>query len=265
MEQITTKPSICKVVISPGRAEPSDASEIKMQLVFGDLARIVEVRKNWTKIAVERYPYECWVDTKQFEIISEEEYLQLKSSPIIRVADIVSSIRNLENKELTHLVKGCILPNYQGHQFQLGKTKFEYFGNTNENYKCTRENIVKEALSYLNSPYLWGGNSPYGIDCSGLTQMVYSLYGIQIPRDAYQQGGAGETIHLIEEAKPGDLAFFDNSEGRITHVGIILENNRIIHASGHVRIDKLDHQGIYKQEIGDYTHKLRIIKRFIED
>ena len=265
MEEALNTPSICKVVISPGRAEPADESEIKMQILFGHLARILEVRKNWTKISIEDYEYECWVDTKHFEIVSEDEYSKIKSDKTVRVADITSSIRNTENKELTHLVKGCILPNYQGHKFTLGKTEFEYFGNTNENYSCTKENIEKEALSYLNSPYLWGGNSPYGIDCSGLMQEVYSLYGIQIPRDAYQQGTVGETINLIEESQPGDMAFFDNSEGRITHVGFILEGNKIIHASGHVRIDKIDHQGIFKEEIGKYTHKLRIIKRLINN
>jgi len=113
---------------------------------------------------------------------------------------------------------------------------------------------------YLNAPYLWGGRSPLGIDCSGFTQMVYRLQGINLPRDAYQQADVGTTLSFVDESEPGDLAFFDNNEGKIVHVGIILEDNHIIHASGKVRIDRIDQQGIFNTEIGTHTHKLRLIK-----
>ena len=113
---------------------------------------------------------------------------------------------------------------------------------------------------YLNAPYLWGGRSPLGIDCSGFTQMVYRLQGINLPRDAYQQAHIGTTLSFVDESEPGDLAFFDNKDGEIVHVGIILEENHIIHASGKVRIDRIDQQGIFNSEIGSHTHKLRLIK-----
>ena len=123
-----------------------------------------------------------------------------------------------------------------------------------------KKKLIENALMYLNAPYLWGGRSPLGIDCSGFTQMVYRLQGINLPRDAYQQAEVGTTLSFIEESDPGDLAFFDNNEGKITHVGIILEENHIIHASGKVRIDRIDQQGIFNTEIGTHTHKLRLIK-----
>ena len=116
---------------------------------------------------------------------------------------------------------------------------------------------------YLDAPYLWGGRSPFGIDCSGLVQMTYKLSGIKLPRDAGQQASCGTTINLLSEAQAGDLAFFDNEEGIITHVGIILPNNQIIHASGRVRVDSLDHEGIYNVKKKQYSHKLRLIKRII--
>ncbi|MFM7813326.1 MAG: C40 family peptidase [Flavobacteriales bacterium] len=120
-------------------------------------------------------------------------------------------------------------------------------------------------MSYLGAPYLWGGRTILGIDCSGFSQVVYRILGQSIPRDAWQQAGLGEEVSFVDEAQPGDLAFFDNAEGKIIHVGLILDrledSLRIIHASGMVRIDTLDHQGIFNQETGEYSHNLRIIKR----
>jgi len=256
------KYGICQVVISPGRLEPADESEIRMQLVFGDLVRIIEVQDNWTQLEMVKYDYSCWVDTKHIAILNETEFNSILNQKEVRVRDYASSILN-ENNEIIHLVKGCILPNYKDKKLFFGSQSFTFLGNTNENISKSKNEIVKTALEYLNSPYLWGGNSPYGIDCSGLTQMSYSLHGTQIPRDASEQVKIGETIQLVEESEPGDLAYFDNKEGIITHVGIILGNNEIIHASGHTRIDKLDHQGIYRKDFGRYTHNLRIIKKII--
>ena len=123
--------------------------------------------------------------------------------------------------------------------------------------------MIKTAFSYLNAPYLWGGKTPFGIDCSGFSQMVYKLNGIQLKRDASQQAKQGATLSFIEESEPGDLAFFDNKEGAITHVGILLQDHRIIHAHGKVRIDLIDQTGIYNKEIQNHSHKLRMIKKII--
>ena len=137
-----------------------------------------------------------------------------------------------------------------------------YEGKITEGLK-DKSQLLKTAFSYLNAPYLWGGKTPFGIDCSGFTQMVYKLNGYRILRDASQQATQGEALSFIEESEPGDLAFFDNSEGHITHVGIIMPNNYIIHAHGKVRIDRLDHSGIYNEEKRQHTHKLRVIKKII--
>lgn len=128
-----------------------------------------------------------------------------------------------------------------------------------------RELIIEYALMYYNTPYLWGGRSPYGIDCSGLAQIVYRIAGIDLPRDASQQVNYGQNFSFVEEALPGDLAFFGDDAGAITHVGILWEQNRIIHASGRVRVDKIDHQGIFNEELKRYTHNLKVIKRVIND
>ena len=123
--------------------------------------------------------------------------------------------------------------------------------------------LIDTAFLYLNTPYLWGGRTPFGIDCSGFTQMVYKLNGFKLERDASQQALQGEPLSFIEESEAGDLAFFDNDEGVITHVGIIMEDNYIIHSSGKVRIDRVDHLGIFNPDTQRHTHKLRVIKMYI--
>ena len=129
--------------------------------------------------------------------------------------------------------------------------------------KKTAHDIISTAYLFLHAPYLWGGKSPFGIDCSGFTQLVYKLNGYKLPRDAYQQVELGMPLSFVEEAEAGDLAFFDNEEGKIVHVGILLGDNRIIHASGCVKTDPFDHYGIFSAERGGYTHNLRVIKNIL--
>jgi len=158
---------------------------------------------------------------------------------------------------------GSTLPFYSNKSLSFGGNKYSFEGNTVLASAKRPENITLQAQLYLNSPYLWGGKSPFGIDCSGLTQIVYKMCGYQLRRDANQQAEQGETISFLEECKPGDLAFFDNEDGKIIHVGIITHGNNIIHASGKVRLDKLDHQGIFNGETKKYSHNLRLLKRIV--
>ena len=129
--------------------------------------------------------------------------------------------------------------------------------------KNKKAKLLEIASLYLNAPYLWGGKTPFGIDCSGFTQLVYKLCGYSLLRDARDQATQGEVLSFIEESEPGDLAFFDNEEGSIVHVGIIMNDYNIIHAHGKVRIDTLDHSGIYNNDLNKHTHSLRYIKKII--
>jgi cell wall-associated NlpC family hydrolase len=126
-----------------------------------------------------------------------------------------------------------------------------------------RRSIIRDAEDLIETPYLWGGRSQWGIDCSGFVQLVYRLSGLLMPRDASEQAKLGNTMSFISEAQPGDLAFFDNEEGNIVHVGIVYSPNEIIHASKKVRIDRIDHNGIYNDELKKYTHQLRVMKNVI--
>jgi cell wall-associated NlpC family hydrolase len=163
------------------------------------------------------------------------------------------------------LEPGCEIfdPNFLNLTFTAGTGSFKASPEFDESFITTADSITDTALRFINSPYIWGGRIPSGIDCSGLTQLVYKIHGIKIPRDSWQQSEIGETVSFITETRPGDLVFFDNEKGIITHVGIIFSAGLVIHASGRVRIDTIDHQGIFKKEIGGYSHHLRLIKRII--
>jgi ribosomal protein L24 len=248
------KYGLCNLSIVPLRFEDSDRSEMVSQVIYGDLFEIIEVTKKWCKIRLSTDQYEGWIDSKQFVSISETEFEHLSKLPLKLSTHLLDVITTSSNTLLPiSLGSNVSVSNFLNHSFE---------GDTNDN-SFNKGNIIETAQMYLNSPYLWGGKTPFGIDCSGFTQMVYKLNGIILQRDASQQVTQGEVLSFIEESEPGDLAFFDNDEGIITHVGIILENNRIIHAHGKVRIDKLDHSGIFNIEKKIHTHKLRIIKRVV--
>lgn len=245
----------------PGRANPSDKSEMVTQLLFGDIFSIIEKQEKFLKIKTHFDQYECWICTKQYNKLSEAEFNQLANSPYQCTTDLVQVIEYHNN--YVPIVQGSTLPYYKNGVFTINNQQVKYNGECSVPTKIgSKDKIVDDALMYLNAPYLWGGKSPFGIDCSGFSQIVYKVNNIVIPRDAYQQAELGSSYAFVEEAEAGDLAFFDNEEGHITHVGILLGNNKIIHASGKVRIDRLDHQGIYNEELNSYTHKLRIIKNF---
>jgi hypothetical protein len=251
--------AICNLSAIPMRLEPSDRSEIVSQVLFGEHFEIIEQVKQWSKIKLHYDAYEGWIDSKQYQIISEENFELLSKEAIILNADLVEYI-TAPNNILLPITLGASL-SFLNHA-DINSTNYDFEGLRVSGVK-PKDNLVKTAYQYLNSPYLWGGKTPFGIDCSGFTQMVYKLNGYKLLRDASQQSTQGEVLSFIEESEPGDLAFFDNEEGKIIHVGIMLENNYIIHASGKVRIDRLDHLGIYNAEINRHTHRLRVIKKII--
>ena len=232
-------------------------------MIFGDLLHISHIENNWLLIKTLHDNYEGWVDIKQIRIINHDKFYELKNNQSVYLTGICGKATS-ESGKIINLVSGSRLHNYKNNSTEISHVRYVVTGEVQSNISERKaENIVRICMGYLGAPYLWGGRSPYGIDCSGFTQIVFKIDGIDIGRDAYLQSELGETISFINEIKIGDLAFFDNEEENITHVGIILDNNHIIHASGEVRIDNIDHHGIYNEELKKYTHKLRIIKRII--
>ncbi|REC53680.1 hydrolase Nlp/P60 [Chryseobacterium piscium] len=234
---------ICIVTVAPVRAENSDKAEIVTEILYGESADIVEVNKNWTKIKMHYDGYEGWMDTKQIKPVTEE---YLANRKVTLITEDFSSIMTLEGKTL----------------LSMG-SEVEFPAVASRRSHDVRESIALTAKEFLNIPYLWGGKSFFAVDCSGFVQLVYKIHNVKMPRDTYQQAEVGETLSFVEESQPGDLAFFENSEGKIIHVGIMLDNQKIIHASGKVRIDTLDSSGIFNKEMNKHTHKLRVIKSIL--
>lgn len=232
--------AICTVTVAPVRADHSDKAEIVTQILFGESFDILEVQKNWTRIKMHYDGYEGWMDTKQYRIVNAADLESRKTSII---TEDFSSVMMRDGKTLLSMgseVEFPVVMSRRSHDL--------------------RESIALTAKEFLNVPYLWGGKSFFGVDCSGFVQLVYKIHNQKMPRDAYQQAEVGELLNFVEEARPGDLAFFENSEGKIIHVGIMLEDQKIIHASGKVRIDTLDSSGIFNHEMNKHTHKLRFVK-----
>lgn len=243
------------------RAAPLDASEMMSQVLFGEIFTILEKQKNWSKIKLTFDGHEGFIDNKQFEEITEDLFLKLSESDAIYSGEILDFIATAKNELLTIPI-GATLPFYENNQLQINSKNYVFDGQTFTG-KLPKNEIIQKAFIFLNAPYLWGGKSPFGIDCSGFTQMVYKLCGYPLFRDAKQQAMQGEGLSFIEESEPGDLAFFDNEEGEIVHVGIILQDYHIIHAHGKVRVDTLDHSGIFNTDLQKHTHQLRVIKKII--
>lgn len=241
----------CIVAQSPMRSEPSDKSEMVSQMLFGESCTILLQKESWLHIASTHDGYEGWVDAKHFLV-------HVDSAPLAPIA--AASIWKDEQSYVHRLSPGALVA--------ADCTTFSIQGKTFEplHIDPLPKDILSFAQQFLGTPYLWGGRSLFGIDCSGYTQQIARFAGISLPRDAYQQAEHGEHITFIEESRTGDFAFFDNAEGRIIHVGMIVhtaKDIRILHASGMVRSDLLDHQGIFRQPDNTYTHNLRFIKRIL--
>jgi hypothetical protein len=241
----------CKVSISPVRKEAKDQSEIVTQLLFGEVITVKEVNEPWANIQTLSDGYEGCIDFKHFQKLSDKE-----------VRRWTEGLSNLKDRERTlstpwgpqRICRGSFIPE-NSNEFTIGNDHFEFTDESTMAFTTPLE----YAKDYLNTPYLWGGKTPFGIDCSGITQVIYRFFGINFPRDAFEQAEIGTDIDF-EDIEAGDLAYFDKN-GKITHVGILDGEGGIIHAAGHVRLDKITPEGIVHSTSNILTHKLTCIKR----
>lgn len=253
---------VLRLSMVPMRANPSDGSEMISQLLFGEHYSVLEESedKKWLFIQNAFDAYQGWIDKKQHHRISKEYFDQISETEYKICTDLVTKI--LFKQQINHIVAGSVLPLLNNPIFK-DEENVAFNGTAKSLYqKWTVTAMLNQAAKYLNAPYLWGGRTPFGIDCSGFTQIIYKTGGFNIPRDSSQQILKGKEVSF-EERKAGDLAFFTNKEGKMNHVGLVLEDGKIIHASGKVRIDALDEKGIMNLEQNVYTHHFFKLKRII--
>jgi hypothetical protein len=256
---------VCRLSVVSVRKEPADPSEQITQLLFGDHYRVLEESKNrkWLRIRIHFDRYEGWIDSKQHHPVTNEYFNHLNHAEFKITTDITSTL--LYNKSPQVVLIGSMIPISSSELFKM-EEQFAFNGEA-KNVGQRREfdflRII--AAKYLNSPYQWGGKSPFGIDCSGFTQMVFKICGYKLLRDTVQQVTQGKPVNSPGESRKGDLAFFRNEKEKISHTGILLAENKIIHASGKVRIDHLTEEGIYNTETKKITHPLSAIRRIMAE
>ena len=254
---------ICRLSVVPVRMNPEEKSEMVSQLLFGEHYSVLEVSKDNKWIKVENYfdKYSGWISIQQHTRITDEHFEQINFTDYKICLDISSEI--LYNKTKIHVVMGSILPFSQNELFDSTE-HFAFNGEAKSlGQKRDYEYLKTISSKYLNAPYLWGGKTPFGIDCSGFVQQVYKIVGYPLKRDSTEQAKQGIPVKY-KERKAGDLAFFNNKKQNISHVGIILDRDLIIHASGRVKIDNFSNEGMVNQTNNTVTHQLIELRRILK-
>lgn len=242
--------------IIPCRSEPSHRAELVTQILFGEHFEITQDQGEWCRIRNSFDGYKGWIDSQQILPFSPAE-TPGDGKDQMRCGDAIAYVTNTKGQRFA-IPCGSVLPNYNEGALEISGNRYEFEGRV---ARHDVDSIVRHARRFLNAPYLWGGKSAFGIDCSGFTQVVFACAGLNLLRDASQQVTQGQPIESLSASQTNDLAFFESESGKITHVGIVIGNSEIIHASGKVRIDTLDEKGILRSESETYTHKLHSIRR----
>lgn len=255
----------CNVSIAPVRTEPSHRAEQSTQLLFGERAAVLEESGDgWVRLLISHDHYVGWCRASQTEVITKKAF----EAPRKTLAGGKTDLLRFEDGSSMWLPAGACLSGMKNTAMGSSENAIRFKGKKVHLREARPEeaSIQHWLRHYLHAPYLWGGRSRAGIDCSGLVQQVFALCGANLRRDACQQAEGGVAVDFLQEARCGDLAFFDNAEGRITHVGVLLDSQTIVHGTeyaGRVVQDKIDSGGIISSLLKKRTHQLRLIRRMV--
>ena len=256
---------ICRMSVLPVRKDPAHQAEQVTQFLFGDHYAVIEHSNDgkWVRVRGWYDQYEGWIDIRQHQAISPEYFKHINHAEFKITTDLTATL--LYNKSPIMILMGSMIPISSSELFKM-EEQFAFNGESkNVGQRREFDFLRVIATRYLNSPYQWGGKTPFGIDCSGFTQMVFKICGYKLLRDASQQAGQGKAVASLSAARQGDLAFFTDGNGKVSHTGILMADHKVIHASGKVRIDLLGEEGIRHAESGVLTHTLSVIRRVLPD
>ncbi len=251
--------AIVAVPAAPVRRKPMHRKEMVNQLLFGETVKVLKTKGDlWVKICSLYGGYEGWITHSMLQATTEEV---ANSTSVFITTDLLSTI-SIGNQKM-NIPVGSSLPFFENGKGKLGDLEYIFAGNyCKRNDQQPGSELVKQlTATWLNAPYMWGGRTPLGVDCSGFVQVIFKLMGIDLPRDAWQQAQEGKAVKKFADSQVGDLVFFDNKED-IVHVGILLEDENVIHSSGKVRIDKIDKKGIINKQRSLQNTRLRAIRRY---
>jgi cell wall-associated NlpC family hydrolase len=255
---------ICLLRIIPLRREPSEKSEMVSQLLFGEVYETAETTAEWLSVTTEFDGYTGWIDKKMFKTVSADYYQRLSKGEYSVSRKITETLLTPGNEQFI-IPAGSTLGFATGDGlFEIDSVRYKLVDHADETIQQQSADVIEIAMQFIHSPYLWGGRSPFGYDCSGFTQISYKINGVRLPRDAWQQASVGRNIDPIQEMARGDLVFFANDKNHVVHVGLAVPPGQIIHCSGMVRIDALDEKGIFNPQLNQYTHRLHSIRRVKE-
>ena len=251
--------------VVPVRTEAREGAEQSTQMLFGELCTILEKKPRWNRVKLDSDGQEGWVDEKMISSIGGKDYTAYKkayasaATVVFPMAYAVSE----NNGQTIPLTAGTKLTNYTQGRFEVLGVGFRIDPSMvrMQPLEFNLQTLLETTRFFINVPYLWGGKNALGMDCSGFTQVVMSLFGKHLLRNASEQATQGRAVADLKKAKAGDLVFFDHEDGKISHVGIVIDSERIIHCSGRVKVEKLDSNGIFSAEFGQYTHHLVSIRR----
>ena len=252
--------------VVPIRAETTESSEQLTQLLFAETVDILDEKSRWIRIKNDADGQIGWVDFKMLTKLSDSEWkLVAKTNKSARVVMPMAYAVSENNGQTIPLTAGTCLPDYKDGRFEILGVGFRIDPSmvTNATPEMTIEQIQNTVRFFLNIPYLWGGKNALGMDCSGFTQIIHSLFGHKLLRNASEQATQGVPVESLKNAHAGDLVFFDHEDGKISHVGLLLDSERVVHCSGRVKVEKIDETGIYSiEQGGTYTHHLVGIRRY---